>query len=281
MGMTGNALIADINSQAAPAGTGYVWWLGQHSFVLKLGPCVIYLDPFLTPSPRRRVPPLLSPGQLANADLILGTHEHTDHIDKPSWPQIATASPRARFVVPELLRERLASETGIRLERFVGCDDGKVLHLDGIQVEGVAAAHEFLDRDPTSGQYPSLGFIVRGHGCAIYHAGDTCVYEGLQRRLSRSRLDLAMLPINGRDAERLARNCIGNMTYQEAVDLAGALAPGLTVPAHFDMFAGNTEAPELFAAYMQVKFPHVRAVVPGYGERIVFETRPRSATQQA
>ena len=49
------------------------------------------------------------------------------------------------------------------------------------------------------------------------------------------------LPINGRDAGRFRRNCLGNMTYQEAGDLAGELAPGWVVPCHYDMFAHNSE----------------------------------------
>jgi len=80
-------------------------------------------------------------------------------------------------------------------------------------------------------------------------------------------LDLALLPINGRDARRLAANCIGNMTYQEAADLAGAIRPGLTIPTHFDMFADNGENPQLFVDYMRVKYPRLATRVPRHGQR--------------
>ena len=58
------------------------------------------------------------------------------------------------------------------------------------------------------------------------------------------------------------------MTYQEAADLAGAVRPGLTIPTHFDMFAGNTENPQLFADYMAVKYPDLPVRICRYGDRI-------------
>lgn len=67
-------------------------------------------------------------------------------------------------------------------------------------------------------------------------------------------LDAELLPINGRDAKRLLRNCIGNMTYQEAADLAGDVRPKMVIPGHWDMFADNSEDPELFKKYIEAKY---------------------------
>lgn len=143
----------------------------------------------------------------------------------------------------------------------------------------VPAAHEFLDEDPATGLHPYLGYIIEGGGFRLYHAGDTCLYEGMQARLRQWPLDLALLPINGRDAKRLAANCIGNMTYQEAADLAGAVRPGLTVPTHFDMFATNSEDPQLFVDYMRVKYPRLATCIPRHGQRnITARSRPEGNT---
>ena len=114
-----------------------------------------------------------------------------------------------------------------------------------------------------------MGYILNGNGFRLYHAGDTCLYEGMQARLRAKPLDLALLPINGRDARRLAAGCIGNMTYQEAADLAGAIQPGLTIPTHFEMFAQNSENPQLFVDYMRVKYPHLQTWIPRHGSRLL------------
>lgn len=267
--LTGRALIQNIDSCEVPRGRLAVWWLGQIGFVVKAGGHVIYLDPYLSPNPRRQVPPLLSPEEMTDATLITGSHDHGDHVDRPVWPKLAAASPKARFIVPELLRERLARELGIAPERFVGVNDGATADLEGVRVTGVAAAHEFLDRDPATGRYPHLGYVFEVNGCVFYHSGDTCIYEGLQTKLRRWEFDVVFLPINGRDAERLSRGCIGNMTYQEAVDLAGALKPRLAIPAHYDMFANNPGDPNAFTSYARVKYPQLRTHVCEHGKRLM------------
>ena len=182
--------------------------------------------PSSAPHPSRLAPPLIAAEEVTGAALVLGTHDHGDHIDRESWPAIAQASPAARFIVPKLLREKIAGEIGLADRRVPGIDQGIVIQHAAVTVTAVPAAHEFLDEDPATGLHPYLGYIIEGGGFRLYHAGDTCLYEGLQAGLRRWPLDLALLPINGRDAKRLAANCIGNMTYQEAADLAGRSGPG-------------------------------------------------------
>lgn len=261
------ALLADIDSYRPARGQVGLWWLGQHSFILKTAGAVVYIDPFLTPMSGRRVPPLLSASGITHATIIAGTHDHADHIDRPAWPALAKASPQALFVVPELLRERLSDELDLPIERLVGLDDGLSTQVGSVRISAVPAAHELLDRDPVSGRYPYLGYLFQCDGTTVYHAGDTCWYEGMLERLRQFEIDVMLLPINGRDAERLKRNCIGNMTFQEAVDLAGTLRPRFAVPTHWDMFEGNLGDPQAFVEYMKVKYPAVGTRVMAYGER--------------
>jgi L-ascorbate metabolism protein UlaG (beta-lactamase superfamily) len=267
----GQPLIDEVNATSVSYGQCAFWWLGQHGFIIKLGTAICYLDAYLTPNPGRQVPPLLKAEEVRNANLILGTHDHGDHIDRNAWPAMAAASPDATFIIPQFVRAKGVEDLGLGNARVIGLDKGSRVEVDGIRVTAVPAAHELLDIDPVTGLHPYLGYIVEGNGFSLYHAGDTCIYEGMQSILRQWKLDLALLPINGRDAKRLKSHCIGNMTYQEAVDLAGAIRPGLTIPTHFDMFAGNSENPQLFVDYMDVKYPGLRTMVPRHGERVVVE----------
>lgn len=269
----GTALVDDVARRALGTDEGCLWWLGQHGFILKLADTVAYLDAYLSPHPQRRFAPQLAPQEVTNAALVLGSHDHGDHVDRDAWPLMARASPGARFGVPALLLPGLAADLGIEPSRFIGFDEGTEARVAELEVRAVAAAHELLDPDPASGRHPYLGFIVRGNGCTVYHAGDTCRYEGLETVLRSFAPDVMILPINGRDARRLRANCIGNMTYQEAADLAGALKPGLVIAAHFDMFAFNSEDPELFRDYVEVKYPGLRVEIPRHGEPITFTGR--------
>ena len=82
-------------------------------------------------------------------------------------------------------------------------------------------------------------------------------------------VDVALLPINGRDGERYRRNCIGNMTYQEAADLTGELQPRTVIPGHWDMFRDNPGDPCAFADYLDAKYPgQVMCLRPKHGEPV-------------
>ena len=83
-------------------------------------------------------------------------------------------------------------------------------------------------------------------------------------------INAELIPINGRDARRLLRNCIGNMTYQEAADLAGDVQPGLVIPGHWDMFADNSADPDLFKDYLKAKYKdRLVCKIPKVLEKIV------------
>jgi len=267
--LKGRDLVQDIDSFQPETGEMAFWWLGQHSFIVKAAGRVIYLDPFLSEMEGRRTPPLLKPEEVTHAALITGSHDHADHIDRGVWPALAGASPQATFIVPELLRESVAKELNIPAGRMEGVDDGRTVQVDGVRITGIAGAHEFFDRDERTGLHPYMGFILEAGGVCFYYAGDTVKYEGLETKLKAWSYHAAFLPINGRDARRLKMNLIGNMTYQEAADLAGAIRPRLTVPAHWDMFEANSENPELFTEYMEVKYPELAARIPEPGERVV------------
>ncbi len=265
-------LIRSITELAVPTGSCVLWWLGQHSFVAKLGADVVWIDPFLSPLPSRRVQPPCPPEAVTGAALILGSHDHIDHIDRPVWPALAAASPQALFVVPEPVRTSIISGIPLPAERVIGAVCGEPITRGALTITPIPAAHEFLDRDPQSGLYPYLGFIIEGNGFRLYHAGDTCVYEGLHPLLRALPCDLFILPINGRDGRRLSSGCIGNMTWQEAADLAGTLAPGAVIPAHYDMFANNAAPVDAFADYMHVKYPHQRVVIPRTSDPVVLKS---------
>lgn len=273
MSKTGHALIEEINAIQLPPGVVVFWWLGQLGYALKVGEVVFYLDAFLMPMPERNVAPILAPEQVTNASWVLGSHDHSDHIDPVAFPGIARASVKARFVCPRTAVHRVRA-LGVPGERIVPMDEGFLFEdsAQHVRIEAIAAAHEFLDHDPELG-YPYLSYIIQVGGVTILHTGDTTIYEGMLTKLRRWRFDLVFLPINGRDAVRLRSNCIGNMTYQEAVDLVGALQPRLAVPGHYEMFSHNSENPRLFADYLEVKYPGQRYWIGEHGQAVILAAR--------
>ncbi|MBT3268194.1 MBL fold metallo-hydrolase [Candidatus Poribacteria bacterium] len=264
------ALLADVTSYESAPGSVAFWWMGQHSFIVRLGNHTIYIDPYLTPSDSRRTPPLLRPDEVTNADIVLCTHDHGDHIDPGAVPGIAAASPEAFFVAPRTARQRML-DLEVDPVRLVSLDAEDTYVAEGIRVTAVKGKHEFFDRDEALG-YPYLGYVIEAGDVTVYHAGDTILYDGLIATLAPWRIDVAFLPINGRDARRLKANCLGNFTFQEAVDVAGDIEAGYAVPTHYEMFEFNSADPQDFVDYLAVKFPAIRTWVGEPGTRVVVDS---------
>lgn len=265
-----NAFLKQVQGLPAPFGTALLFWMGQMGLLVKMGPTLLLIDYFATDTEGRQVPPPVPARELEGVDAILGTHDHLDHIDHAAWRIWAQTCPDARFIFPEFHRQAVLRD-GIPQERCIGLNDARSCRIGEVTVSAIAAAHEFLDQDPESGLYPCLSYILEGNGIRLYHAGDTLRYEGMLPKLQAfGPFDAALLPINGRDAARYRRNCIGNMTFQEAADLAGALHVKTAIPGHWDMFADNRGDPVAFADYLDAKYPgQVHALRPQYLQPIV------------
>ena len=265
---TGAALVAEVQARRVPEGALGIWWLGQASFILRGAGLTVYVDPYLSPSDRRLVPPALAPSDVTNADLVLCTHDHGDHIDPFALAGIAAASPNARFVVPGIAREKVVG-LGIAPERIVVPPIDETVSYGPLKVTAIPAAHEELDHSPEHG-YPYLGYIIELNGVKLYHSGDCTMYAGMIERLQAQRPDVALLPINGHDWKRLHGGCIGNMSYREAADLAWETGADLTIPMHYGMFAMNHEPPGNFVNYALEFYPEMKTKVMARYEGFVY-----------
>ena len=231
-----------------------LWGLGQVGVAIKGPTGIIYADPYLTDSDGeggslpRTFPPPLSPREVTNASAVLLTHDHIDHTDPGTVLPIAEASPEAHFVAPFTSRDTLAA-AGLDAHRIFVPEVGEPLEVAGARVTAVPSAHTELARDPEQG-YPYLGYVIEWNGVTVYHAGDTVVYDGLIEALSAWPIDVAFVPINGRDFFRTARGIIGNTDFREAAELAETLDFGLIVPTHYDLISGNTTDPGHFVSHL-------------------------------
>ncbi len=250
-------------------GTASLWWLGQMGLLVKTGNTTVCIDYFAMPHESRQTPPPIPAEELQGVDAFLGTHDHVDHIDHVSWRIWAKTNPHAKFLFPRKHKDVVLAD-GISEDNAIGLNDGESVQIGDVTVHAIAASHEFLEQDPETGLYPHLQYILEANGVRIYHAGDTVRYEGMLPKLKAfGPIDVSLLPINGRDAKRYRDNCIGNMTYQEAADLAGELGTRIVIPGHFDMFAHNSEDPHAFADYLDAKYKDkVTCIIPKVMEKI-------------
>ncbi len=229
-------------------------WLGQMGFLIETDKMRLCIDYYASPGELRQTQAPIPTAELKDVDIFMGTHDHWDHIDHEAWKIWAKTNPDAKFVFPAAHRDKVLAD-GVSADNAVGLNDGESVKLGDCTIHAIAASHEFLDRDPVTGLYPYMQYIIEIDGVRIHHAGDTVRYEGMMPKIrSYGNIDIEILPINGRDAKRYLNDCIGNMTYQEAADLAGDVEPGVVIPGHWDMFAANSEDPHAFADYIDAKY---------------------------
>lgn len=253
--------LREINEIRTEDGSVALWWLGQNGFVIKTGEQVIYIDPYLSDycqenlklDHTRLTEIPLNPELINNAAIVVVTHDHADHLDPITVSAIAKASPKCVFVAP-LAAKRHLIDLGIADERIFPSNVGETLKLSGITFSPVAAKHEEFDKDECTG-YPYQSYVIQCGSISIYHAGDGIPYKGLAEILLPFRIDIALLPVNGRDARRKGLGIKGNLTYQEAAELAWKIKAGTVIPMHYDMFALNNDKVENFVSYVRQTYP--------------------------
>ena len=245
-------------------------WLGQMGFLIETDNVRLCIDYFASPDALRQTPVPIPAGEMKDVDVFLGTHDHLDHIDHEAWKIWAKTNPDAKFVFPAAHMDKIVAD-GVDTHNAVGLNDTETVKIGDLTIHAIAAAHEFLDRDPITGLYPYLQYIIEIGDVKIHHAGDTVRYEGMLSKIqSFGSIDVQILPINGRDAKRYRQNCIGNMTYQEAADLAGEINPQMVIPGHWDMFADNSGDPDAFVDYLDAKYGgRIKSIIPKVLEEII------------
>jgi L-ascorbate metabolism protein UlaG (beta-lactamase superfamily) len=248
-----DALLADIHASDRRDGGLRLWWLGQSGFLLQWQGIHVLLDPYLSDSltkkysqtdkPHVRMTELvIDPARLSFVDIVTSTHNHTDHLDAETLLPILAANPRLKIVIAEANRAFVTDRLKIEAGAALGVDDGTSVEISGIRFSGVASAHEALERDER-GRAKYLGYVLQFGGWTIYHSGDAVRYEGMAEKLRPFKIDVALLPINGRAPERRVP---GNLFGREAAQLAKDIEAKLVIPCHFEMFEFNTASPDEF-----------------------------------
>lgn len=263
-------LIEEIEQQHVPAGAVALWWLGQASFVVKGDGVTVFVDPYLRASSRRLSPPPFPPEAVTNADLVLLTHDHGDHVDPSALPGIAAASPGARFVAPRPISARVVDLVGAA-NRVIAAVADEPISLDvrgrPVELQPVPAKHEEFDQVDLG--YPYLGYTITLNGVRVHHSGDTIPYPGQIERVKEHRVAVALLPINGRDFYRTRAGTIGNFDYREAAEFAVSIGASVVIPMHYAMFRGNTVPPGHFISHLSEFYPRQSAHVMGRFGRYV------------
>jgi L-ascorbate metabolism protein UlaG (beta-lactamase superfamily) len=193
--------------------TAKLHWMGHDTFRVD-GPPVVYVDPFKLPA---GAPP---------ADLILITHEHSDHcspadvaaIRGPATVVVATAAAAAKLPpqVTLIAPGEAKTAAGVALRAVPAYNTDKKFHPK-------AAA--------------MVGFVFTVGGVTYYHAGDTDHIP----EMAGLAPDVALLPVSGTYV----------MTAEQAAEATRAIRPKVAVPMHYGSIVGGEDDAARFAKLLE------------------------------
>ncbi len=193
-------------------GTLELWFIGHGTLMFKYNDMVIHIDPVSLEADYSELP---------DADLILITHEHGDHLDPGAIKKILKDE-------TEIICNKASSSS---LDDCRVMTNGDKIDLEDISIEAVPAYNIEHERSPGNPFHPKgvgNGYILGIGGKRIYIAGDT---ENIPEMSSFKNIDIAFLPMN----------LPYTMSPEMAADAAMIIKPDILYPYHF----GSTDTGEL------------------------------------
>lgn len=282
-----DAPFLDAISIPAKRGTVNVFWLGQAGFVFRTNNQLILIDPYLSNflaekyrdalfKHKRMMPSPLASDEARGVDLLLSTHAHSDHLDPGSVGKIMALNPECLLVCPKTVVDK-ALERGADRDRIVPMTAMEKRRFGPTVIEMLPSAHEELATD-ANGDNLYAGYVLDFEGVTFYHSGDCVRFAGQAELLHEKAVDVAMLPVNGRDEYRRANGVPGNFTLDEAAELCIDAGIGCLVPCHFGMFDFNTIAPEqIWSGLARYRDRGLESFVPAQNQYVTVHARCAAA----
>jgi L-ascorbate metabolism protein UlaG (beta-lactamase superfamily) len=178
---------------ADPSAPHSVTHVGHATFVVHLGSLVVVTDPLLGERAvilSRRVPAAFGPEAIPDGAVVVISHNHHDHLDRPS---IRSLIPHARFLCPLGVGDYLR---GLGAEQVDELDWWEAVDLDGARFTFLPTQH--WSRRIGQGYNETLwgSWMIEAAGRRIYFGGDSGYFKGY-REIGRAfpGIDAALLPI--------------------------------------------------------------------------------------
>ncbi len=207
-------------------------WLGHATVLLRMDGATILTDPVLsnrvglglglmTGGPRRLLAPALTVRELPDIDLLLISHAHFDHLDRPTLVRLPKTIP----VVTAHQTGDLIRDLGFR--NVTELNWGQTANIAGVTVTAREVRHwgarTFYDRHRGFNAY-----FLESNNHRVLYGGDTAYHEYFR---DLKNVDLAVMGIGAYDPYIAA-----HATPEQAAEMAGHCGAAAILPMHHSTF---------------------------------------------
>jgi len=189
-----------------------ITFIGHGTLMFTFGDKVIHVDPIGSQADYTTFP---------KADIILVTHEHSDHLDPAAIAILRTE--KTDLIFPEKCSEKIKNGTIMK--------NGETKIIQEIKIEVVPAyniVHLRSEGLPFHPKGQGNGYVITFADKRVYVAGDT---ENVPEMKALKDIDIAFLPMN----------LPYTMTPEMVADAARVIRPKILYPYHF----GDTDTSKI------------------------------------
>lgn len=212
-------------------------YLGHSAFEFLCGDKSILIDPYITSN--------IYNWHDRNITNIFLTHAHSDHLGQA----IEIAKEKNATITAIFELANYCKEQGVQNVEAVNLG-GKVSYDWGQAIFLPAFHSSSLPDGRYGGHAAAILFDIEN--VKIYHAGDTCLHEGMKTVKELYRPQIAMIPIGGKYT----------MDVEHAAIAAQWIGAQRVIPMHYNTFPEINANIELFVKVVQASSPAIFALDP-------------------
>jgi L-ascorbate metabolism protein UlaG (beta-lactamase superfamily) len=216
-------------------------WIGHSTVLIRVDGFTILTDPVfstrigirigpLTVGLKRLVQPALDLSEVGTPDLILLSHAHMDHLDRPSLRKLEN---RGTAVVTAASTSDLLRVKGYRTVHELRWDE--TCQVGPARIRAVEVKH-WGARTRTDVHRGYNGYLIEAGRYRILFAGDTAYTDLFRRIRSPKPIDLAIMPIGAYDPW-IGAHC----NPEQALSMADQAGAEFVLPVHHRTFKLSSE----------------------------------------
>lgn len=242
-------------------------WLGHNSFFLQVGGKRFMIDPVYNSIPfvKRRSPFPANPSIFQRIDYLLISHDHFDHLDKPSVARLFADNPRMKLFcgigTGQLVKEWFPSMEVIEAAWYQQYREGD------LKLTFLPAQHWSKRGVNDGGERLWGAFMIEAGGLVIYNSGDTgyAPHFGELPHLF-PHIDYCMIGIGAYKPRWFMKP--NHISPYDALTASADMKACLTIPMHYGTFDLSDEPlfdpPHVFRA--EAKKRNMPVLIPELGE---------------